>query len=326
MEITKAEILWTYKCGRRCSGCAMNTGVKNSRSLSDWILGINNIHKLGARFAAFYGAEPLSDFKNLPTVIQHTEGLGIATTVITAYPFTIKGMQRLQKLYKYGLRSLTTSYDIHGYDASSVEKSKQAIAMLEYFRTLGPIRDVAAVVTVTKDNLEFLPETVEFLTSRNIWMFCDLMHWDRGNPGTKCKGERKGSPVLSRYDVLPFDIIFGKLLNMKKEGYLIHIDEHTVEEIVSDGMFFKWNCADHPEFPSWITIGPDGNVFPCDDFKPDNPRFDMTKIHRQWDSFAKYYKKQVKKNCNGCLWCTHIQSHNIKRGVFSINDYVHTTG
>lgn len=326
MKITKAEILWTYKCSRNCSGCAMNSGYHNERSLLDWKLGMNQIRNLGASFAAFYGAEPLEDFKNLPEVIQHAEGIGISTTVITSFYFNELCKERLRRLYKAGLRSLTTSLDPVSYDEHSESKSQQAISMLEYFKSLGTIRNVAAVVTITADNLKYLSDTANFLTKKGIWMFCDLMHWDRGQPGSKCKGGKRPWH-LDSFDLHEFSNVFQVLMGLKDHGALIHIDPVTIKMIKKYGLQYKWNCAQYKEFPSWVTIDPSGNVFPCDDFKPDvHVKFDMTEIEKKWTQFSSYWRKKIKRQCPGCLWCTHIQSHNIKGGILDVEAFIHEHG
>ena len=322
-KITKVEVLWTYKCCRECKGCAMNSGEVNTRTLDDWKKGILNFKALGAKFLCVYGAEPLMDFDNLPEVIQFAESIGIDTTVITSFPFTEICKEYLQILYKNGLRSLTTSFDPISYDHHSEAKTHQALDMLKYFQSLGPVRDTAAVVTVTSDNLQTLPGISKLLTSEGIWMFCDLMHWDRGNKGTKCKGEKRNIH-LDYSDLDEFKEVYHELLDMKKDGALIHIDPLTVKKIEDDNLHFSWNCSSNREFPSWITVDPHGEVFPCDDFKPKgNKKFDMTDICKRWRSFEDFWKKQVKYYCKGCLWSTHIQSHSVKRGLMDIKDFIH---
>jgi radical SAM protein with 4Fe4S-binding SPASM domain len=322
-HLTKVELLWTYLCPRACSGCAMNAGAGNSRSLHDWKIGIDNFKELGASFLAIYGAEPLADFDNLPEVIKYSENIGINTTVITSYPFNDLCKKYLHVLYEYGLRSLTTSFDPIPYDEHSKNKSEQAVEMLQYFQSMGPIRDTAAVVTVTTKNIEMLPDLVVDLSMKGIWMFCDLMHWNKGNEGTKCKGNKR-EWHLDYSDIDTFQEVYDTLLKMKKKGALVHVDPLTVKKIVDDGLHFSWYCSTHSVFPSWITIDPHGQVHPCDDFKPErNKKFDMMDIAKKWGSFSSFYRKQIDRYCKGCSWCTHIQSHSIKSGEMELTDYIH---
>lgn len=329
MKVVKAEILWTYRCNRKCSGCSMNTGQQNTRSLNDWIDGLFNLKGLGCKFAAFYGAEPLEDFHILPDVIRVAERLGIDTTVITSAPLAAKTKHKLRTLYDHGLRSLTTSYDIIPYDIHSKKKMDQAIPLLQYFQSLGPIRDVAAVVTITKKNMYCLPETIKMLSDLGIWTFCDLLHWDRGNPGTKCQGKRNSNLSLTWTDTEEFRKVMDLVLHLKDTDLLVHIDSHSVEVMEKHLEQLSWNCAEEESFPSWVTIDPNGMVFPCDDFKPKykkiirQTQFDMTRICNDWKRFSAFWKKKVKKDCRNCCWVTHIQANNIKKGDLSIGDYVH---
>lgn len=330
MQIVKAEILWTRECKQKCPYCAMATGRNNIQSLERWIRGIDNLKELGCEFIAFYGAEPLQDFHCLDLVVGYAEMKGIKTTVITSglAPSTD---DKIDRLYRAGLRSLTMSYDMTPISKKSWPKSQGAIARLEDFRQRPYVRDVAAVVTLTSRNYIYLPDTIEELSAKNIWTFFDFIHCDRGNPGTKCRNYNGIDDLMFSENDLHFLLpILEEVLRMKQTGYLCHTSEafiNMIRENDGERLFnYDWNCAEHECFPSWVTIDCDGTVFPCDDFQPKVPNFriHMTELAKRWDEFCTVWGEAVRDLCEGCLWNTHIDAHLIKQGSLPLSDYVHS--
>lgn len=325
-NLTKAEILWTRVCPLNCSYCAMATGETNSRPLSDWKIGFDNLKKLGCKFLAFYGAEPLADFRNLPQAVGYAEHIGLNTTVITS-GVVPKLKEKLNILYSHGATSLSMSYDIEPLDHASEVKSNLAIKNLRYFQSLGTsVRDVAAIVTLTKTNFRSLPEFIKLFSDFGIWVFFDFIHPFRRQPGSKCRGS--AIEFLFGYDDLPdLDYILKEVLHLKEKGYLVHTSKEFIE-LVSEKNYkvlrkYTWNCGEADCFPSWVTINCDGSVHICDDFQTSaGKQFDMTTLAPHWESF-KSNAKEIVMSCPGCAWNTHIDSHLVKEGKLDINNYVH---
>lgn len=327
MRIVKAEILWTRVCDLSCHYCAMVDGRTNIPSLQEWKLGVDELKRLGCQFIAFYGAEPLKDqVEKLAEVIAYAENSGIATTVITSG--LVKDFRsKLELLYSHGARSLSMSYDIVPLDRYSEKKSRHTIDSLLFFRSLGLVRDVAAIVTLTRHNFRELPSTIIRLSNLGIWAFFDFIHWDRGQPGTKCK-ERDPSLSFTREDLLDLSDILCKVVELKTQEYLCHTSTPFIEMMSRDEfsllLRYDWNCAKEKGFPAWVTIDCDGYVYCCDDFqsRPTKP-FSMLKISSEWEEFSQYWQQQVLSICPGCCWNTHIDACLVKQGRVSINDYIH---
>lgn len=326
--ITKAELLWTRICPLSCSYCNMATGQRNSRSLDDWKKGIDQLKKLDCSFIAFYGAEPLADFKNLPEAVGYAEELGIDTTVITS-GCVPDFKRKLKVLHNYGAKSISMSYDINPLEKSSSLKTSKCIEGLEYFKSLGNIRDIAAIATVTKNNYQGLLWMIEKMSQKGIWTFFDLVHPDLGHPGSKCKGENKSLLFETEKDREELIKTLEAVLTMKKQGFLCHTTPNFVNVLKSlerdNKDMYSWCCADHKEFPSWVTIDCDGSVISCDDFHTENPniKFDMTRLSDNWKAFKVYWKDEIKHHKCTCCWNTHIDSHAVKSGVVPLTDYVH---
>ena len=258
-RIIKCELLWTRICPLNCSYCAMADGRRNTRTLEEWKEGIKNLKQLGCSFIAIYGAEPLHDFDKLPEVIQFVEELGIKTTVITSGVISDLYL-KLKTLYEHGLRSITASYDAVCQDSSSQKKSKVAMSVIEQFRSFGPVRDSAVVVTLTHQNYSSLSSIIEVMSEKNIWTFFDLIHPNRGQTGSKVKGTDLDL-LFRKEDVVPLIKILSEVKDMKTAGYLCHASIPFIETVKIAGAFwlqessspltpYIWNCSDYDCFPS----------------------------------------------------------------------------
>ena len=218
------------------------------------------------------------------------------------------------------------SYDIIPLDKWSEIKSNKALEGLEYFQSLGPVRDTAIIVTLTKKNYLHLIETIKYMTSLNIWTFFDFIHPDRGQPGNKCKGINE-SLLFDKEDHEKLDEMLNNVLELKEKGYLCHSSKRFIEmvkrydfDLIKN---YSWNCGYEFDFPAWVTLNCDGNVFCCDDFEPTAKTFYITKLVEQWDEFVEYWENDIKTNCPGCCWSHHIDAHLVKRGTLQLSDYVH---
>jgi len=328
MNLVKAEILFSRKCNLKCSYCNMATGKENSLSVKDWMKGIDQLKKLNCQFIAVYGAEPLLEFDKLLEVLPYAESIGIDTTIITNGT-VVKTKEKLKQLYDAGARSLSMSYDPLPIDTSSQVKSDKAIELLTWFRKLGKnVRDVAAIATVTKENYMELPRMVEKMSSLGIWTFYDIYHFDRHQPGSKTSAYNPRFAFDNTMDRKSLLDILWDVDNMRKQGFLIHTNDHYLKVLEKQNHpileNYDWNCADYDCFPSFVTVDCDGVVYPCDDFQPEEAgEFNIVDLHDEWPNFRKKMKFITKSLCPGCAWNTHIGAHAIKVGLEDINDYIH---
>lgn len=323
-KIVKAEILWTRKCPLSCSYCAMATGEGNSKIRDFWLEGMDVLKMLDCEFAAFYGAEPLADFENLPEVMGYAEDIGIATTLITSGQ-DVALYKKLQKYIECGGRSLSMSYDMIPIGAHSDVKMQRAEKALTWFKEeCSNVRDVAAIATVTRTNFKALPDTIKKMSDKGIWMFFDLIHPDRGQRGSKCAGSNSDLLILPE-DIGELNTVLEEVISLKKQGYLVHASEQYIRMLFDKHctllMNYNWQCGRYKEFPSWVTVNPDGKVLYCDDYQ-EKGRILLTDLYEKWERFVLEGVRSVTK-CRGCAWNTHIDAHAIKAGTYNIGDYVH---
>jgi len=321
MDIVKAEILFSRKCNLKCSFCSMGTNQENTLSIEEWKTAILKLKEFGCKFCGFYGAEPMLEFEKLKEVVGFTEEQGINTTVITSGVGIPNFRDKLRELHSYGAKSLSMSVDLLPYCESSERKSRDAVEHLEYFKSLGGVRDVAAITVLTKENYKLLPNMVLKMYKKDIWTFFDIIHEDVGHPGTKCSG--KGGTLMFKKTDLPFLFkVLDLVQRMKNQGMLVHNNQTFCDEIKNNGIY-NWSCARHKEFPSWLTIDCDGRILPCDDFNVPSKWYIHTIKNEEIPNMVETFRQSILDNKCTCAWNTHIGAHSIKAGKDSIKDYIH---
>jgi len=329
-EIVKAEILWTRKCNLNCVYC----GMKKEReriSIEKWKEGIDNLKRLKCRFMAIYGAEPLFDFEGLPEFIKYATEQGILTTVITNGTIP-DSKEKIRKLYDNGLRSLTVSYDGEDidYDLSVGLKAKKGLELALWFRdNFQDLRDTALIMTATTKNFFKLPRIIKAVAEKNLWVFFDFIHNDRGQYGTKCRdSEITRGLMFSQKDIPLIRTTIKELMELKRNGYFVHTSWDFLNMIYKNPFIllrYAWHCALSEEFPAWLSIDCNGEVYACDDFQVKNRKkvFYVWEIADRYEEFAEYWKNRTLVQCPGCVWNTHIDANLIKEGVLNFDEYVH---
>lgn len=314
MDIIKAEILFTRKCNLKCGYCNMVDNTMKELSIDDWKKGIEALNNLGVEFFAIYGAEPLINFNRLINFLNILKGFNIEKTVITNG--ILLDEDKIIKLKKSGLNSITMSYDIMGIDKDTQLKTSRFVqlkSMLERH-----FKDIEIVITINPINYKKLPDVIKKY-GKKYWIHFDPIHYDRGQPGSKCYLKK---PDCVDY-ASDFPEVFKEVLNLKNKGYKIH----PTPDIINDFIFrsdivteAKYRCKG----TSWLTIDADGTVYFCDDFKPEEFRseYNVMDIDKNIKKFQTEAQNKVK-NCPGCYWVTHVMSDRMVGTKDGLNYFKH---
>src|SRR5215472_827406 len=212
MNITKIELLWSRACPYRCAGCAMPIdSPTHLGTLEQWQRGVLNMRRLGSKFVAIYGAEPLTRPKYLAEVITAIYESGQAATIITALPRS----PLLRKLFDTSpLDSLTVSWDgVYG-DLDREKKSEDGQHILHKYSF---VRDRSVVATVSALNVQRIPDMARVASDQGWWFLFDLYHPGAG-PLSKCNDEG-GLVEASADDVR---VMATELVALKRGGGRVH--------------------------------------------------------------------------------------------------------
>jgi len=307
-EPTKAEILLTRDCNLSCSYCAMRrTDLSSELSPQQWSGIPRKLVEIGVKFAPIYGAEPLMRLQSLCLFIRGAREVGLSTTVITNG--ILLTSEVIKKLVDSGLTSITLSHDIIANDKSVKLKSEKANSLVPTL--FQNFKDVELIVTVTPQNIVYLPNFIRLWSEKGAWIHFDFLHSDRGQKNTKCRGYEK--PI---YDIKILKYIFGELIYMKAKGYRIHPTEECLKLLEANPNLiqnYNWKC----EGGAWITINSNGSTWGCDDFCPSDleSSFNILQFNEtwNWEEWLKTWRPRID-DCPGCSWITHIMAVQFWKG------------
>jgi len=308
---TKAEILITRSCNLNCEYCTMKkyNNPKNDQMSDDlWKIVPKKLSELKIPFAPIYGAEPLMRIDALCNFIEECVKYNIETTVITNT--TLLTDKNIEKLKKSGLNSITMSYDGLIPSLTGSIKSKTSSANLLLHKLKNNFKDIEVIFTVTNKNLEHLIPTVISMSELGFYTFFDLIHQDRGQPGSKCS-KNINHLLIKNDQCQEFIMILTELIVLKKANkILLH---NSIESmlllrfLISVGITYNWKCKPG----SFITIDQDGTVFGCDDYQPEimRQKYNILDLNKtwNWDEWVSVWSKHLK-FCPGCYWSTHIMA------------------
>ena len=269
----------------------------------------------------------VDDFNLLPEFINYLKENKVYNTIITS-GISVDFDKKLKLLVDAGLESMSTSYDVDGNDKYSKAKGNKAFETLKKFKTMGgnQVKDLAVIMTITKLNYKRIPEVVKENSKKGIWTLFDMIHKDRNQAGSKTNIV-DFNLLFAEEDLEPLKEILKQLLKLKQQNYLLHTSESFLNYLIQHiDIVYKlnWNCGFQSDFPAWLTINYDLEVFPCDDFQPDvKNKIYADNLYDNWYQFKRIWKSLVIKDCPGCCWNTHIDAHLIKQDKVSFSDYVH---
>ncbi|MCW8087740.1 radical SAM protein [Sabulicella glaciei] len=238
----------TANCNLRCTGCRYGRDFMPGHQLS-----LNEVRNLlddakagGVELVRLYGGEPLLH-KQLPEMVQHSVGLGLATYVTTNGTLL---RQKIDALFEAGLRNITIGFYGTGEGYDSYVNRKASFARLEEGLTYARAR-YGSALSLQLNYLIMRPTcTVEAL--RTAWDFAerfdmsfhtDLVHYslpyftDGQQGGLHFTQEQE--PEIRR--------VVAELSRLKQANPL------RVRE----------SLASIHSIPDWLLKGPDMRV-PCD--------------------------------------------------------------
>lgn len=317
-KIIKAELLLTRRCNFRCKYCGILRDFKEVDDPGIWRQAMRNLKSLGCEFVPIYGAEPLYALERLCVVLDEMRKIGLKNSVITNGILITEDVKK--RLLDSGLDSITLSVDSltgDGLDPYSKAKSERGIQLvLNDFKDL---RDREISVTVTKKNIRELPSMVEFFSSNGVWVSLDVIHYSKGQEGSKCVRQTFPELDLTEEDMPLIRDIFQQLIEMKKKGYLLHPSLKVLEMWLDPKYPIRreWIC--NYERVSWITVDCDEvivdgkkegcSIFGCDDYQPEKLRGKYPLSSLTPEKFKEFKKEWVAIfNCPGCFWSTHVMS------------------
>lgn len=301
MKVVKAEWLITRRCDLQCSYCA----VRDRSSLVGSELPTNILEDTIQMFGELwpgapmvvYGGEPTTR-SDLPALLRKGRSCGVKLPVISNSYRVSNNLFYARGLVDAGLDNWSVSFDGLAHeqcvDEHSFQKSVAGFSSLIMFRDGFGLRDLVACVTVTRRNIEALPDFLRTFTRLGVHsIFTPLhvggpeYHYGRGDPS-----ELPSQEQVERISSIMYEMVSSaQYLCSNDAGWFLVWPDHFLRQ--------DWKCRDK----GLLTIDADGSLRYCVDiaFRDEDRMFVWElKTESGRNKFLEIIQKEPP--CHGCLW------------------------
>lgn len=307
------------RCDLKCRMCKAVESRKDERELT-----LTEIEKMAEILASLdigvlvlTGGEPLLR-KDLPEIVEAFTKRGISVRLQTNA--TLATDRRVEALVNAGLREVTVSLDtldpekqddINNSPGSWVRIMRGLSVFSRYLPEKGNMSGINIVVS--RLNIEEIPRLISFATEIGFYASLIPVHVSNGSlaAASASAKERKPGDFIVRADAPGFvfrpndfdilDSVYGRVMRMKKEGYLIYNSYRFLRES-PDFLKYKkihWKC-DSPIL--YFSISPEGRFLPCVDIKTDKSVFTENFIDIYRSNEFREEIRDIVKRCPGCMY------------------------
>ena len=292
-EVVNINILPTRECNLRCSYCKIWDSNIKALSWEQWKPIVKHLWDLTNSFISFAGGETLLTPGD---IIDFTKFLN-KHDIYYAYVSnsTLLTKELADQLVEAGLHNWSVSIDSlkSCIDTSITKKSSVGYYWLKYFQSKG-VKDLMAIVVITKTNLYEIIDLVKFFSNQDIWTTVTLLDFPRSE----------------HYDfarMVPIEIpsedkvreVCNKLYQMKLDGYLLH-DPAYYYKVLPNYVIKPYFCK-----KPWgsLTIDADGRLRLCYRIRGVKlPKFSALDIGRKDKEILEAYHYDYQHLCKGCNW------------------------
>lgn len=278
----------TSRCNLNCSYCSVPSNFPKEELSLDEIFKTLKIIKedVQPEFLVLFGGEPFVR-KDIGQIVDKVNEMGFDYTLITNG--TIDNEPVIRKL-----KGLTLSIDRpDAIDGSLDEKAKSNWEMLKKYRNVVP--DLAANVTVTKQNIYELETIVGQLNVLDIWIIFGFVHSTHTQNEKAMFRSHCPDLMLTQYDAAKFNKILQKV--KKRHNSLMY---GSLGEIYAWNLL--WHCENNPRNPEYLTILSNGRLVACNDYwgeeTPKLSIFDIPKVGlEKWHKACKHDRAECRLFC-----------------------------
>jgi len=291
-------ITWlvTNKCGLGCNYCQF-TNRNNDVTPEDNLKALDVLKSLPEsekRFSVLLGGDILY-YKDRFNFISKMNELNLPY----AFQTCAHDYKRMEEILPI-ISNLSISFDGDSRERDRYLKMIKGIYWAGRARQLNPNMDIHATITIDSVTLHNVVETVKILSDLNIWAEITFSHYQKGTfdlvPDSKYIPHNYLSSSLKE--------VSQNLVNMKKQGYMIH---NSIRFLESFPMYVKelnWKCKG----PTSLVIDADLSLRMCLHLKGKRIAkwnvFDLVK--KGWESTLIDYRmdwyEDFKELCPGCFW------------------------
>lgn len=298
-------IYLTRSCTMHCEYCRIRNSTLKRKELSvdEWKNAFKILKDLGVEFNLILGNEPLMLKDDYVKIIDFLNKDNYSYATYTTFPEPLWGNYK-QKLVDVGIKNVSGGLDyLKGPEGDILEKSCRAFKGLKWCRDNG-IPDYQGTITLTKTNIDSALDTVETLSSENLWSGVNIIHYAKDNffDFFPTKDEIKNL-IFTDVDKPKLEILAKKLKEGILEGkYKMQNPPEYLDALVEHGINLDWHC--NHKLPLIFTVDADGTMRTCG--YRQGPRtgkysiFDLENKEKL-KSFMIDWSEDIKE-CPGCFW------------------------
>lgn len=344
-KIKIANYLLTRKCNLKCDYCRIalsrfsdyilrpnkypdkNYYIENEMDYSYWNdLSDSLIKHNQDVFFILYGGEPFL-YNDIDKVINYLNEKNANYTIISSANNDIR--EKIINTIKStgGVKGFSCSIDPGFYLATSndrkelendeIYKSINGFEFLKYLIKNKLVKDPVAEITVDKNNIKLLEETIKILSDNNITSSITSIDISKNNAYDFSSIDSLKSSIEQNDENYA---IFNKLKNSK---YKIHMKNVILDKLYKN-LPCEYNCNLENDNLHNITVDSDGNLRLCLRIRGYNAKFKAIDIFNEDGSFSERFDliysamKSDKSNfCEGCIWTCPMMSEEDSMGIIN---------
>lgn len=309
-SVVNVGIRITRRCSMNCMYCNINAQKRTELSVEQWKKALEISKKLGANKVTILGGEPTM-YNGISEIISYvTKELKLSCSVTTnAY----NNYEKILEMLDAGLTKLGVSIDTYNFKESiSPLKCREGLNLLDKLLIDRPNANITNYTVINKKNVKYVIDLISNMNSRKVHTYILPFHW--GNEGSfEHRRNNEQFAFIEDSDILYYNEIIDKIIDMKKNGFLI---DNSIEFLKNTGKHIKklnWKC----EGLSELRIDSDGMMCCCcDKFGSVNEKFSIFDLEND-EKYKEFV--QMRKNdeleCLGCLWPSAFEAEFEKNNI-----------
>lgn len=320
----KIEWLMTRRCNIKCNYCKIRdpSTLRGKEMTTDQKIGwVKYVSKTFPKVQMVgFGGEPTLQ-NDLPEIIRTAREYSVPLAIISNGKRVVEEEGYAESLIDAGLDNWSISLDYlpkeifpntqmpQPSDPFTAEKSLKGLLSSKKMKDLG-VRDLVTCITVSKENIEWLPAMADALTSIGVWSIFTALQVDRTG-----KKEYSGGDPSMLPEPYQIEIISKALAKKVRAGKnLMHNTAEYFERW--NDLFLKqdWKCTE--ALNRVLTVDADGSFRRCVDMHGDvdgscvqglrldrtgNPDLTAEEEEEFWNRFIRSVD-DTNFVCQGCFW------------------------
>jgi MoaA/NifB/PqqE/SkfB family radical SAM enzyme len=299
MDLKVSCIYLTRACPMKCDYCAIrNSPCGKEQTVEEWKDTFRTLRNLGVDFHLILGNEAML-FEELPELVRWLKDEDIAYALYSTCPPEQYNKLKYE-LIDAGLKNLSSGFDSLDRTDSIGIKSIRGLKCLTEMKTLIPDLDTQLTITMSKANLEQVPDLLYKATEYGHWVAVNVIHWNKDG-GFDFFPTKEHMEEFLIDDVELFNETCDKMKQMVVDGEVKcqNMPEYF-DALKEHGLACDWHCSR----PCIYTVDADGSMRVCGYRKGIRVTNYNIKDLQDPDKLEQYKKdwKCDSDDCPGCFW------------------------